>query len=228
MYFTEENAARIDFIRDTIELWKVDGLITQGEFAYLLASLIEGMPFVSNITGTYGAYLKTWDRRALKAFKMRRLEVRNNGQQNDCHNEDANNLIKKISGDILYIDPPYNERQYLPNYHVLETVARNDKPAVYGVTGMRDYSGEKSRFCIKREAHGALKHLLCSADFRHIVMSYSDDGILAQEEIAQLLRETCVADSVKVRKIGYNRYKSKIQAEREEHFEYLFYAEKKR
>ena len=82
------------------------------EYKYLLASLIEAVSFVSNTTGTYGAYLKTWDKRAYKRLELVKLGVLNNSKRNICYNEDANELIKKISGDILYIDPPYNERQY--------------------------------------------------------------------------------------------------------------------
>lgn len=110
MYLTEANAERIDFIRATIENWKDKKLIDQYEYKYLIACLIEGVPFVSNTTGTYGAFLKKWDKRAFKQFEMFRLGVVNNNRRNICYNEDANELIKKISGDIIYIDPPYNDR----------------------------------------------------------------------------------------------------------------------
>ena len=99
-------------------------------YYYLLASLLEGIPFVSNITGTYGAYLKEWDRRALKKFELIRLNVIDNNCDNECYNTDSNKLIEQISGDILYLDPPYNERQYLPNYHLLETIAKYDNPII--------------------------------------------------------------------------------------------------
>ena len=108
MYLTSENAKRIDYIRNTIEQWKNKNWINENEYFYLIASLIEGIPFVSNITGTYGAYLKNWDKRALKKFEMIRLNVIDNGRENQCYSENANELIKKITGDILYIDPPYN------------------------------------------------------------------------------------------------------------------------
>ena len=74
---------------------------------------------------------------------MIRLNVIDNGRENQCYSENANELIKKITGDILYIDPPYNSRQYLPNYHLLETIARYDNPKINGKTGIRDYNEEK-------------------------------------------------------------------------------------
>ena len=146
MYLTIDSAQRIDFIRTTIEEWKKNNLIDAYEYKYLIASLIEGIPYVSNITGTYGAFLKSWDKRAFKRFELIKLSVVDNNQRNICYNEDANELIKKISGDILYIDPPYNERQYLPNYHLLETIARYDSPTLKGVTGVRPYNNEKSDY----------------------------------------------------------------------------------
>lgn len=227
-YLTEENARRIDFIRTTIEEWKRNALIDSYEYKYLLAALIEGIPFVSNITGTYGAYLKSWDKRAFKRFELIKLSISDNDERNICYNEDANELIKKICGDILYIDPPYNERQYLPNYHLLETVAKYDAPVLKGVTGVRPYINEKSDYCIKKSVKSAFSSLIANAEFRHIVISYSDDGLLTTDEIIEILKENCISDTVKLYKIPYSRYKSKLpQNEKPEHFEYIFYARKK-
>lgn len=226
-YITAENARRIDFIRTTIETWKSDGLIDSYEYKYLLAALIEGIPYVSNITGTYGAYLKTWDKRAYKNLELIKLGVLDNAKRNICYNEDANELIKKISGDILYIDPPYNARQYLPNYHLLETVARYDAPVLKGVTGVRPYHNDKSNYCIKNNVKASFSDLIRHADFKHIIISYSDDGLLTREEITQTLQQHCIGDSVKVYEIPYHRYKSKLpQDGKPEHYEYIFYARK--
>jgi adenine-specific DNA-methyltransferase len=226
MYLTEENAKRIDFIRETIEEWKDSNLISDIEHKYLVACLIESVPFVSNITGTYGAYLKTWDKRAFKRFDLVRLGVVNNGKENKTYNEDANALIRKIEGDILYIDPPYNDRQYLPNYHVLETIAKNDCPAITGVTGVRQYDGEKSDYCIKRKVSEAFSDLIEHARFTHLVISYSDDGLLSIDELTAILKRFCIADTVKIYKIPYARYKGKLEQEKTEHYEYIFYVRK--
>lgn len=120
MYVSNKNAVRIDFIRNTIEAWKNEKLLTELEYYYLLAGLIEGVPSVSNITGTYGAYLKHWDKRTFKDLEMARLDVIDNKRNNKSYNKDSNKLIEELEGDILYLDPPYNSRQYAPNYHCLK------------------------------------------------------------------------------------------------------------
>ena len=226
MYLTPENAKRIDFIRNTIEKWKKEKLINENEYFYLLASLVEGVPFVSNITGTYGAYLKTWDKRAFKKFEMIRLNVINNYESNECYREDANELIKKISGDILYIDPPYNSRQYLPNYHLLETIARYDEPEINGKTGIRTYDKEKSNYCIKSKVYDEIEELISNAKFKHLIVSYNQDGLLKKEEIEQILKKYGDKDTYKLYQIPYKQYQNKLTKKIEKHYEYIFYIKK--
>ena len=227
MYLTPENAKRIDYIRTTIEKWKKENLIKENEYFYLLATLIEGVPFVSNITGTYGAYLKDWDKRAFKKFEMIRLNVVNNNEENECYREDSNELIKKVSGDILYIDPPYNSRQYLPNYHLLETIARYDEPKINGKTGIRTYTEEKSNYCIKSKVYDELEELIKNAKFKHIIMSYNQEGLLKKEEIEQILKKYGDKDTYKLYQIPYKQYENKLTKKIEKHYEYIFYIKKK-
>jgi adenine-specific DNA-methyltransferase len=228
MYLSKENALRIDAIRQQIEMWKTGSLLTGKEYRYLLACLLEGVPFVSNITGTYGAYLKYWDKRALNRFSMVRLPVSDNGKKNMCYNENANKLIRKISGDILYIDPPYNTRQYLPNYHVLETIACYDAPDISGITGLRPYDNLKSDYCVKQNVESAFESLIADADFKHIIISYSDDGLLTSDTILDILGRYCNGGKAQLEKIPYARYKGKQPQERKEHNEYIFYAQKQK
>ena len=136
MYFRPENALKIDIIRMTIEKWKNNSLISENEYFYLLSALINAVPFVANITGVYAAYLKYWDERTYKSIQLKKPVIINNSQNNECYNLDYTELLNK-NCDLLYADPPYNSREYLPNYHVLETIARYDYPEIYGVTGMR-------------------------------------------------------------------------------------------
>ena len=119
-------------------------------------------------------------------------------------------LEKYVSGDILYIDPPYNSRQYAPNYHVLETIARYDNPPLSGVTGMRPYENQKSVFCSKHEVNDAFAQLIKDADFSHIVMSYSSNGLMKADFIEKILKDNGIASTFTLQKIPYRKYKSKI------------------
>ncbi len=226
MYVSNKNAARIDFIRKTIEAWKSENLLTEWEYFYLLAGLIEGVPSVSNITGTYGAYLKQWDKRAFKNLEMARLDVIDNNRRNKSYNRDANELISELEGDILYLDPPYNARQYAPNYHLLETISKYDYPEIHGVTGMRDYEDLKSPFCMKSEVANAFEDLISKAKFGNIVMSYSTDGLMTATEIEQILKRYGIEKTYKMYSVPYRQYMSKKTKQTECLYEYLFYIKK--
>jgi len=208
MYFTEPNARRIDYIRQTVEAWREAGLVGEGEYFYLLAALIEQVPSVSNITGTYGAYLKTWDRRSFKPLRLARLRPADNGRDNRSFNEDGLRLIDSVEGDVLYIDPPYNSRQYAPNYHLLETVARYDSPEIKGVTGMRPCGGLRSPFCVRSKAAEAMEELVSKARFPHIIISYSTEGLIPDGEMEALLRRCGDGASFGRRAFPYRKYSS--------------------
>lgn len=183
MYINDENALRIDFARNITEDWRKVGFLSDDEYYYLVACIVEGIPFVSNISGTYGAFHKEWERRSYKKYELLRLPICTNGKNNTCFNGNGADVLKEISGDILYIDPPYNERQYLPNYHVLETAAKYDFPEVRGITAQRAYENNKSDFCSKAKVVGAFEELIANARFNHIILSYSTDGLMSVEEI---------------------------------------------
>jgi adenine-specific DNA-methyltransferase len=224
-YFTDTNALRIDVMRQEINEWRATGSISDDEYFYLLAAILAGAPSVANITGTYAAYLKHWDKRSQDQFNPRPAEI-SPGVAADCHNDDANLLVNTISGSVLYLDPPYNGRQYFPNYHVLETIALYDKPAVRGVTGQRD-NPAPSKFCSPRTARQALLDLTEAAQFEHILLSYNSEGILSQDEIRDVLCEVGDPATYECREIGYRRYKSKVPNNTPGLTEYLFYVGKK-
>lgn len=211
MYFQNKNAKKIDIIRQKIEEWKVEGLLTQQEYFYLLASLISAVPYVANITGVYAAYLKHWDKRTYNDLKLEHPTLIDNGVRNLCYNQDANKLIRKIKADLLYCDPPYNERQYLPNYHILETIAKYDNPLIYGKTGMREYGEEeKSSYSKKNEAIITFDELIKKAKCKYILVSYNNEGILKTEEIEEILKKYGDEETFKLYEYSYRRYKNKI------------------
>lgn len=227
MYITDINALRIDYARNSIEQWREKGLLSDDEYYYLVAGVVEGIPFVSNIAGTYGAFNKNWDVRSNKVFQLVALPVVSNGKNNKCFNEDGVQLLTKISGDVLYIDPPYNERQYLPNYHVLETAAKYDNPTLRGVTGQRPYEGQKSAFCSRSTVVAAFESLVKNARFKHLILSYNTDGIMPVADIESVMKTYGKPETFEITYIPYRRFKSRSNVTRTEDLkEMLVYVEK--
>lgn len=102
-------------------------------------------------------------------------------------NDDINIAIKKIHGDILYLDPPYNQRQYATNYHLLETIAKYDNPKIYGKTGLREYQSQKSLYCSKPEVKKAFKDLILNANVKYIFLSYNNEGLMTLNDIKEIM-----------------------------------------
>jgi adenine-specific DNA-methyltransferase len=206
MYLTEKNALTIDAIRQSIQEWFDIELITKDGYMYLLASLLECVPSVSNIAGTYGAYLKHWDSRTSKPVFLEPTVLTDNGKQNISYNENANDLIRKISGEVLYIDPPYNGRQYLGNYHVLESIAKYDNPSLKGKTGTREDMNKVSDYCKKGKVAQSFDDLLANANFDYVFISYSSEGLLTEEELVSIAEKHSDPKKLKVFKFPYRRY----------------------
>ena len=205
MYFIDENGKKIDAIRQQIENWKNEDLISETEYFVLLACLIETIGFYSNIAGVYAAFHKTWDFRALRPLELRTIKFIDNHQKNIVYNDDSMNLLDKVNVDILYLDPPYNERQYAPNYHILETIAKYDEPELRGVTGMRDYASQKSRFCNPNTALEDLDKIAKNTKYKNLVLSYNSEGIMPSDKIIETLKQY---GSVKLEQFEYARFKS--------------------
>lgn len=210
MYFQPKNAIKIDIIRKTIEDWFQSSLITEDEYFYLLAALIAAVPYVSNITGVYAAYLKYWDNRSYDDLELKTPELTSSKFKSKSFNNDGNELLSRLKADVLYADPPYNSRQYLPNYHVLETIAKYDHPEIHGVTGMRDYSKQKSAFCQKISVKSAFETMIERANVRYVVISYNNEGLLSTEELSAICKRYAKSGTFKLIEIDYRRYKSKI------------------
>lgn len=228
MYFSEKNAARIDYIRTTIERWHKSEKIDDKEYYYLIASLLESVSKVANVAGVYGAYLKKWDPRALKEMQFIPVENVNCDSkfENEVYNENIEELINDVSGDILYLDPPYTKNQYSVQYHLLETIALYDNPSLKGKTGARDTSKLTSDFSKEGNVQVEFEKLIARAKFKHIILSYSSDGIMSKEFIESVLKRHGKEKTLCFRKIEYRRYLN-TKAEKKEHYEYLFYVEKK-
>lgn len=188
LYFSDSNAMKIDAIRTKIQNLKHENAIDASAYYFLLASLLECADKVANVASVYGAFLKNLKKSALKTmeFKGANYECKSKhiSPLHEVFNENAEDVITKLSGDILYLDPPYNAREYGANYHLLNTIAIYDDFTPKGKTGLRDY--QKSAFCKKGSALNALEYLIKNANFEWIFLSYNDEGILHLNQIADL------------------------------------------
>ena len=187
MYFTADNATKCDVIRQTIENWLTNNRINQNEYHFLLGSLINSIDKCANTASVYGAYLKQFKKTALKPMILEPLPYTIGHVECMVYNENVNSLISKISGDILYLDPPYNERQYCSNYHILETIARYDNPIISGKTGLRNYKEQKSEFCIKSKVCDAFENIIKNANFKYIFLSYNNEGLMPFDKIKEIM-----------------------------------------
>lgn len=204
-YFSAKNAKRIDAICQKLSEWRNNGKITEDLFYLLSANLVDAITKVSNTSGTYGAFLKINDLRMDKDLVLLPILFFNNHQDNTSICADIIDIIDSVSGDVLYLDPPYNGRQYPPYYHILETAVLYDSPPIYGITGRRPYQSQLSPFCMKDKALPAMKDVVSRAKFSDIYISYSMDGIMDYEELCS---ELSVFGSVQCFFKPYRRYKS--------------------
>lgn len=202
-YFSDSNGKKIDAIRTKIENWKNNNKINSNLYYFLLASLLESADKVANTASVYGAYLKHLKKSAQKELILKSAEFELNDNKHDVYNIDSNQLIKEIKGDILYLDPPYNARQYGANYHLLNTIAKYDKFIPKGKTGLREYN--KSKYCSKNQVKNEFEYLIKNADFKYIFLSYNNEGLMSVNDVEQIMKKYGKYDLVST---NYQRFKA--------------------
>lgn len=186
-YFSDENGKKIDSIRIKIEEWKNTGKINKSMYYFLLASLLESADKVANTASVYGAYLKNLKKSAQKQMILESADFELNDNEHEVFKSDANELITRISGDILYLDPPYNSRQYGANYHILNTIAEYKPFVPKGKTGLREYN--RSKYCSVSSVKEEFESLIKNANFKYIFLSYNNEGLMSVEDVRRIMRK---------------------------------------
>jgi len=228
MYFTAENAGRIDYFRHQIEEWNESGLIDRIEYQYLLACLIESVSDVSNTAGVYGAFLKKWDSRAVKPIIFDRVDSHPTSyKQVKTYNDKIEDIIERVECDILYLDPPYTQNQYGTQYHLLETLILNDKPTISKVTGSRPVTPMRSDWSKEYKTNILFDKIIAKTKAKYIVFSYNNDGFMSKDFIESCLKRYGKVDTFVCKNIAYKKYRNWKTKCDKEHFEYLFFVEKK-
>ncbi|MCX6344146.1 MAG: DNA adenine methylase [Armatimonadetes bacterium] len=214
LYFSEENGRKIQAIRDQIEQWYAQRLVSHQEHAWLVASLIEGADHVANTASVYGAYLKKVKKTARRPLRLYVLEPVSSIHAESEHKafcEDGEKLLRELSNNrlqLVYIDPPYNARQYNANYHILETIAKWDMGTFEpkGVTGLRSHKSNTSAYCSKRQVEEAFRALISKINAEYVLFSYNNEGILPKEQLEAIFRDYCA--EVIFEEIPYKRFRA--------------------
>jgi len=222
MFFTNTNAKKTDAIREYIENKYKENNITLPEYYFLLASLLVSIDKVANTACVYGAYLKEYKKSALKDIIMQPIHT-NISLDSDCNV--YNGLAEKFAEpdakfyDVIYIDPPYNHRQYSANYSPLNYIAQYDTNVVLtGKTGLIE-NYNKSIFCKKKEVTSAFTHLIDGVKCTHLIISYNSEGLLDRSEFEKIALKK---GSVKLYKIKYCKFKSQQKVDAKFVEEYLW------
>ena len=195
-YFSRDDCAKIGYIREDIESSFANGDINGRERAILITSLLYAMDKIANTCGHYDAYRQgvAFEKSLELCVPLAKVE---NNENNRCFNMDANELVREIYADLVYIDPPYNSRQYCDAYHLLENVARWEKPEVFGVAKKMDRSEMKSKYCTQ-SATEAFEDLIKHIHANYILFSYNNmaekgndrsNAKISDEDIMRILSE---------------------------------------
>lgn len=170
-YFSKENCRKIGFIREDIEQnYSINNLNSREKFI-LITSLLYAMDKIANTCGHYDAYRKNGelDKECILGMPL----IKKTNPRNEIYNTDVNKLAKFISADVVYLDPPYNSRQYCDAYHLLENVARWEKPNVYGIAKKMDRTVLKSDYCTI-SAIKVFEDLIKNIQAKYIILSYNN------------------------------------------------------
>lgn len=224
-YFSSENAARIDAVRSLLRKLASDRAITDVEHSLLLNDLIMAANDVANIAGTYGHYLSSFVPRALEPIRFQQSSFVRGGPVvgHLVLNGRAEDVAESLKADLCYLDPPYKKRQYAANYHIPETIAKEDEPPAIGLSGLRPWRDEYSDFCSKVRLPEALDKVVQKMECDDFLMSYSSEGLLPIDRLVDQLQ---THGEVRYREFRYKRFKSRNEEEAPEVTEYVIHLRK--
>jgi len=212
-FFSEINAAKIEACWSEIIRLKTKNLIDYNEYAFLMASLIESMDRVANTAGTYYAYLKNLSIKASRDFRFELIIPVSGDFLGHSKLGDALDLIKERHYDIIYLDPPYNDRRYHGYYHLPEALARGIKPVVKGKAGVCKFDLEiPSDFYSTNSAVNSLNNILENANFNMLLFHYCSDGLIPQEKLDEVFAKYELTAKIDVFSLGYSTKKIKRES----------------
>jgi len=212
MYFTPENAGRIDASRETLESWRKERGLGDDDYYLLLAAIIEGADRVANTAGVYASYMKRWQPNARRAFAIDPELPVKGSKPAQAYLMDATEAARAVGEvDLLYIDPPYNSRQYVAYYHIPEILARgwsDSPPAIRGKVGLLAGEEGRSQWSHGRRVQKLFTALLSESGAEYALVSFNSEGHLKPEALESLLAKASVDGKVSHFNQRYRRYRA--------------------
>ncbi|MFN2636740.1 MAG: DNA adenine methylase [Gemmatimonadaceae bacterium] len=212
MYFTSENAGRIDAAREQLERWRAQKELDEDTYYVLLAGLIEGADRVANTAGVYASYMKRWQANARRRFRIEPDPPVGGRHRATAHLMDATSAASLLGElDLIYIDPPYNSRQYVAYYHIPEILARgwsSSAPPVRGKVGLLAGKEGRSEWAYGRRVQKLFSSLLAASRARYALISFNSEGHLAPGAMQLLLKKAAVDGKVAHFSQRYRRYRA--------------------
>jgi adenine-specific DNA-methyltransferase len=212
MYFTPENAARIDAAREELERWRKSGVVGEDAYYLLLAAIIEGADRVANTAGVYASYMKRWQPNARRPFSITIDTPVQGMKRASAYLMDAAQAARTIGEiDLIYIDPPYNSRQYVAYYHIPEILARgwsDGEPAIRGKVGLLAGDEGRSQWSHGRRVQKLFAGLLAASGARHALVSFNSEGHLEPDILETLLKKAAPDGQVSHFTQRYRRYRA--------------------
>ncbi len=221
-YFSSQNAAKIDAIRLKIKELRQNKIITDIEHSLLIHDLIMATNDIANIAGTYGHFLSKFVSRSLDPIILKPSSFSNKGsiEGHTILKGYAEDLAPMLKGDVCYIDPPYIKRQYAANYHILETLAREDEPEAIGESGLRPWRDQYSDFCSKIRIRNSFDKIFKNIQCSDFLISYSEDGLIPIDDLLNFFSNY---GEVSKKDIEYKRFKSNNNESNPTLIEYLIH-----
>lgn len=198
-YWSCEQCIWIDSIRAVAEYY-----IGTPSYYAILSALIFAMSYSSQSTGHFAQYRDVTESNMNDILIYRNKNIWNlfskkfeeliTTLKTDTNLEyrvtsldyvDCLRVIEKNS--IVYADPPYSTVHYSRFYHAIETLVRYDHPIIKYKGRYRD-DRHQSPFDKKKEVRNAFQTLFEGVKRKesHLVLSYSNNGMITQEEILNI------------------------------------------
>ena len=187
-FFTPNNGRRLDLILNKVREWYQAEKLSPVLYSLLISIICESVEKISNTQGTFHDFQREeYDERALNPLELRLPEfddvLGTNNHHIIGHAEDSLVFIKTApEHKLLYIDPPYNFRQYTSYYFMLNLISEyctipNTNEYFSNISFVRGQNMSNdfdSTFCKANLFIPSLRQLIEDANTEYVILSYYD------------------------------------------------------